>query len=206
MTNAVPRLEVSIKNHFSPLLREDGFAGSGRTFRRTVEDVVQVVNVQSSRYGGEFAINLALQPLAIPDALGNSPDPKKITESLCEFRRRLAESGADQWWQHDATQTGMDRAVREAAEVYVRVGRMLFDGTSGPTSALHAISPAQLEKSKFYLNGFGTTKVRLALALARLRKANGNLAEAKEFADYGLARVGSAVALRRELEALCASA
>lgn len=74
---------------------------SGRTYRRTRNGQIHVVNIQGSRYGGKFAINLAIQPVTIPDVLGNDPDSKKITESKCEFRKRLSESGEDQWWSYD---------------------------------------------------------------------------------------------------------
>jgi hypothetical protein len=93
---ATPRLENSIRAYLLGYLKEDGFTGSGRSFRRLTNGLIQVVNVQGSTYGGQFAINLGVQPITVPDALGNSSDPKKITERLCEFRRRLAESGADQ--------------------------------------------------------------------------------------------------------------
>ncbi|MCA1500702.1 DUF4304 domain-containing protein [Bradyrhizobium sp. NBAIM03] len=90
----MPRLESSIKKHLNPTLKNDGFVGFGRTFRRVSEDLIHVVQVQGSRYGGKFAINLGIQPRSIPDVAGNSPDPMKIREELCEFRRRLSETRA----------------------------------------------------------------------------------------------------------------
>lgn len=48
----------------------DGFTGSGRTFRRVAGEWVHVVNVQGSRYGGQFGVNVAVHPLAIePSAM-----------------------------------------------------------------------------------------------------------------------------------------
>ena len=114
MNAAVPKLETAIRAVLVPQLREDGFAGSGRTFRRAVNGCVQVVNVQGSRYGGRFAINLGLQPLAIPDVTGVFPDPRKISEPGCEFRRRLSSTGADQWWIHDSLAESMLAAPRDA--------------------------------------------------------------------------------------------
>src|SRR5919109_238405 len=111
MSASSPRLETSIRTYFLPYLKEDGFGGSGRTFRRVSSGWIQVVNLQGSRYGGQFAINLGVQPVGVPDVLGTNPDSMKITEPLCEFRRRLSEAGADQWGGHDGTQSGMDAAV-----------------------------------------------------------------------------------------------
>jgi Domain of unknown function (DUF4304) len=127
MSGSTPRLESSIKDHLSPILKSDGFVGSGRTFRRVSGDLIQVLQVQGSRYGGKFAVNLGIQPLSIPDVVGNAPDASKIKAELCEFRRRLSESKrAHQWWEHTASKQSMDTAVRAAAAVYAAVGRRLF--------------------------------------------------------------------------------
>jgi hypothetical protein len=200
MSNPVPRLETSIRSCLVPHLREDHFAGSGRTFRRLVNGWIQVVNVQGSRYGGQFAVNVAIQPLAIPDVLGNDPNVKTITESHCEFRMRLTESGSDEWWEHGPSQASMDAAVSVAADVYVRKGRAVLAAVSSPTSPLLTVSPEAFANDDFNFCGFGSTKIRMTLALARLRKAEGKLAESRAFAAQGLANIGSAAGLRRDFE------
>ena len=199
-----PRLETAIRSTLAPVLREDGFSGSGRTFRRTRGAWIQVLNVQGSRYGGSFAINLGVQPLSIPDVLGNRPDPKKITESLCEFRRRLSEAGADQWWEYGTTEESMLSAVREATAMYRRTGNKLLQRACDSRAGLNAVLAANFSSGTYDSAGFGSTEVRMSLALARLRKAEGKLEEVRAFAAHGLAHVGSATLLRRELEALAA--
>jgi hypothetical protein len=198
-------LETSIKDHLAPLLRNDGFSGSGRTFRRVSGDFIHVVQVQGSHYGGRFAVNLAIHPIAIPDVMGNPPDPKRITDPMCEFRRRLSVSGGDQWWEHEATKDSMDAAVREAAAVYAQRGRELFAEQSGPQAPLSRVTPAEFENGRFDFSGFANTAVGMARALALMRRSAGNLDDARGFAHIGLKHVGSAVALRRELEDLCAA-
>jgi len=198
MSSSLPRLEDSIRTHFLPHLKEDGFTGSGRNFRRVINGWIQVVNVQGTRYGGQFAINLGLQPVSIPDCLGNNPEPKKIIESLCEFRKRLAERGVDQWWDYDRSQDSMDAAVVTAAGVYVRIGRPLLSRLGRPDSPLNLVSIEDIKNGRFDFLGFIYTNVRMALVYARLRKAEGKLAESKAFAEYGLAHVGSAVGLKNE--------
>ena len=202
--SASPRLETAIRIALAPMLRKDGFSGSGRTFRRTSGSWLQVLNVQGSRYGGSFAINLAVHPLGIPNALGNNPDPKKITEELCEFRRRLSETETGQWWKHDLTEESMLSAVTEAAAMYRRRGNELFRRACGFHSGLNAVSASDFSTGAYDSAGFGSTKVRMALALARLRKSEGKPEDAKAFAAYGLVHVGGATLLRRELEALAA--
>ena len=202
MTPTSPRLEISIRTHLLPHLKEDGFSGSGRTFRRVINDWIQVVNVQGSKYGEKFAINLGLQPLSVVDVLGNAPDPKKITEPSCEFRRRLTESGVDQWWDHNDSQASMDSAVIAAAQVYVRIGRSLLSGIGNPDSSFCSVTARDFSEGQVDLFGFGSANVRAALIFARIRKAEGRLRESRDFAAYGLANVGRATGLKAELERL----
>jgi len=201
MAESRPRLETSIRDHLGPMLKSDGFSGSGRTFRRVSGDFIHVVQVQGSRYGGKFAINLGIQPLCIPDCMGQVPAPKTIREEICEFRRRLSESKADQWWDHDATKESMDLAVQRSATVYATVGRRLFSEQSGPEAPLHRVTPEQFQAG-FNFSGFASTEARMARSLALMRQSAGNLDDARAFARIALAGLGSAQGLRQELELL----
>lgn len=196
-------MESAIREHFAPVLREDGFAGSGRTFRRVVGGWIHVVSVQGSRYGGEFAVNLALQPTTIPDALGKTPDLKKITEDICEFRRRLSDSVArqDMWWKHDSTEQGMAAAVCEAAGTYRRTGRALLNDATAESSELNTLAPSTFAAGAFNFQGFGSTESRMAFALARLRRVHGLEADAHAFAIHALSQAGNASALKAQIRA-----
>jgi hypothetical protein len=143
--------------------------------------------------------------MVIPDVLGNSPDPKSIRVELCEFRRRLSTSGADQWWEHGATKDTMDAAVRAAAAVYALNGRKLFSEQSGPDPPLCRVTPMEFENNQYGFSGFATTAVRMARALALMRRSAGNLDDARAFARIALKKLGSASALRKELQELCGS-
>jgi Domain of unknown function (DUF4304) len=202
---SMPRLETAIRSILAPHLREDGFSGSGRTFRRVRNSWIQVVHVQGSRSGGSFAINLAIHPLDILDVRDEAPDPKTITDDLCEFRRRLAETDMDQWWEHQASVDSMNCAMTEAARVYARVGRPQLDTICGSESPMHRVRAVDLKEGSFDFLGFESTSVRMALALSRLRKSEGRLDESKAFACYGLANLGRAIGLRDELTVLADS-
>jgi Domain of unknown function (DUF4304) len=206
MNTTAPRLEAAIKEHLAPELRADGFLGSGRTYRRALNGWLQVVNVQGSRYGGSFAINLAVHPLAIPDLRGNDPDPKKITEELCEFRRRLSETEgrSDTWWKHDNTAESMSAAMRAAAATYIQFGRPLLGKVTAESADLNTACAENLASHSFNFGGFGSTETRMALALARLRESQGKTKEASEFAEYGLSTAGSATIIRNELQSVVA--
>jgi Domain of unknown function (DUF4304) len=207
MNSPAPRLESAIKDHLASLLRADGFGGSGRTCRRVQDGWLQVVNVQGSKYGGSFAVNLGLQPLAIPDVMGSPTDPKKTTEVLCEFRRRLSETEerSDKWWHHDNTVEGIAEAVQSAAETYVLFARPVLNRVTSDTSDLNVIRAVDLRSRSFNFGGFGSTEVRMSLALARLRASRGRIREAREFVQYGLTILGTATSLRSQFLAVVPS-
>jgi hypothetical protein len=196
-------LEPPIRAFLAPKLRQDGYAGSGLTFRRVRSEWIQVVNVQGSRYGGQFAVNLAVHPIAIPDVRGELPDPKTITVELCEFRRRLSAAGADQWWAYEKSLDAIDSAMRDATDVYERHGRPLMDLISSSTSPLLTVKPIDFQGGHFDFLGFGSMKARMALVLARMRKSAGRSDDALAFAKVGLEACGdSAQMLRRDLQAI----
>jgi Domain of unknown function (DUF4304) len=205
MSNSPYRLESSIRIHLAPVLRGDGFSGSGRGFRRVAGDIIHALQVQGSRYGSKFAIELGIHPLAIRDVRGRAPDPARITAYDCEFRRRLSERGSDQWWDHEASKESMDAAMLRATAVYETIGRKLFSEQSGSNSSVHTVTPDQFENGQYRFSGFASTKVRMTLALALMRQSVGNLEHARAFARIGLANIGVAGALKNELEELCAT-
>lgn len=178
------RLEDALKLHLAPILRADGFKGSGRNYRRVVNGVVQALNVQGSRWGGSFAINLGLQPLAVPAILDRPVDPNKIGEIDCVLRRRLREGETDQWWKHDSAETAAF-AVQDAARVYRTVGRALLERQSGPSAPLWTLRPPEFDVGgiKFEgFNGYGHP-ASLAKILAKLRYASGEIEAALAFAE-----------------------
>lgn len=197
------RLDDALRLHLAPVLRADGFKGSGRTYRRTVNGVVQVVNVQGSQGGGSFAINLGLHPIALPIRSDQPADPRKINEIDCAFRRRLREDERDQWWSHDSAESAV-AAAQAAAGVYRRVGQALLARQSGPDAPIWTLRPDELDQAGKRLEGFTLYTFRqgaLASLMAQIRHASGDMAAARAFArrarEEGLAGVDLA-----ELEAL----
>lgn len=178
--SAEPQLTVTVNKHLAPVLRADGFKGSGSTFRRVRDALIHVLNVQGSRGGGRFYVNLSVQPLSIEDSAHRAPDPKSIKEYECEFRKRLGT-----WWDYERTQPSMDAAVINAAGLYESTGRALFDGVTGPDGRLAKFTASEFEGREWLL-GFGNTSVRMALNMTRLRSAEGRRDEAREFAEAGL--------------------
>jgi hypothetical protein len=147
-------------------------------------------------------VNLGLHFASAPDPAGDPPDPKRMNEAHCEFRRRLSESNADMWWKHETNQASMLAAVESAAAVYAGHGRTYFDLA---ITALTSLTPEALASGNYDLQGFGTTKVRLGLALARIRKLEGRTQESRGFASFGVQHAGSAGFLKPELLAMAAA-
>lgn len=58
--DAYKRFHDILRIDLVPLLRSDGFKRSGTTFRRITGEVIHIVNIQGSRYGGECCVNLGL--------------------------------------------------------------------------------------------------------------------------------------------------
>ncbi|CAN7300750.1 DUF4304 domain-containing protein [Acidovorax sp. LjRoot117] len=202
MSEKLPNLEDAIRVHFAPLLRQEGFKGAGRTFRRVVDDTVHVVNVQGFYYGGRFAVNLGVQPLGLPYTGGGTVDPKKVTHEKCEFRDRLAEGNSVGEWDHDGTSESMAAAVTNAAGVFQRSGVPFFSQFSGPTSLLLTLQPgADIDALGRY--SFGSS-IRIAYAMARLRKLQCRLDESAKFAQWALAQ-GSAPPFEGHAELLTLS-
>ncbi|MGK9232958.1 DUF4304 domain-containing protein [Inquilinus limosus] len=191
----------SLRERFAPILRSLGFKGSGKRYRRLGADCIHVVEVQLRSGGESFAINLGLQPLDIPDVLGNEPAEKEITGGLCEFRRRLSERDHDQWGSFQSSDDA-SRAVEQCSKIFLEFGEKSFIEQTGPSSALRTVSPADFESGNFDFSGFSSTKVRMARALSLMRRAVGDHKKSRDFAVIALKHMGSASGLKRELEAL----
>jgi hypothetical protein len=200
-TQAPPRLESAIKAVFAPRLRKDGFRGSGRKFYCEVGPWLNVVTVQGSKWGGSFAVNLGIHFIEAADVVGNPCDPSKMTEANCEFRRRLSADRTEHWWKHEGDEASMFGAVQSAMEMYEKYGPNYF---AKAIQALEATTADTLEAGTLDLLGFGGTKSRLGLALARIRRVEGKKEESRLFAEYALQHIGSAKALKPELESLAA--
>lgn len=188
MSRTPLQLEPLIRKYLLPLLKNDGFAGSGRTFRRIDHDAIHLVNVQGFSYGGRLAINLAVHPLDLPDMAGGPPSPKTIAVHQCEFRERLTEDDSGRLWEHDATSAGMDSVMCDAAAVYASHGRRFFDQFRGASSVLKTFDfdSFMVREPDLSRYCFGSW-VRVAYVLARLRLAEGRVEEAKKFAHAALA-------------------
>lgn len=171
-------IEQAWREYFAPVVRSAGFKGSGRHFRRVEGEFVQLVNLQGSQWGGAFAVNLGIQPIAYPDVLGRPVDVKTIKEIDCILRRRLSRY-TDKWWSYTDQPESMMGAAKAAALMFSEVGLKLFDEQSGPAAPVFTLAAADFDSVGRSFSGFNIPIVQLA----EIRRARGQVEEANAFAE-----------------------
>jgi hypothetical protein len=84
------KMELAIKDIIVPVLREQGFKGSFPHFRRKNENNIDLVTFQFNRWGGSFAVELAICPLeGVIMHWGEEIPPNKVTAHDINKRLRL---------------------------------------------------------------------------------------------------------------------
>ena len=174
-------------------IREWGYRGSGQNYRRVVDDIIFVINIQKSRDGDHFFVNMGGQPTAIDDDADRAPNPRTAKEYECVFRQRL--SGR---WQR----------VLSADEI-VALTRALDDARRDFERSVLEVRELSREgraQELFDRRRNMGTGARATLVLARLLAADGHSAGARELAEHAIVGAGDgAVGLRYAAERLLAS-
>jgi hypothetical protein len=197
-----------IKQVFVPVLKADGFSGSGNTYRRVIGDVIHVVALQGSVSGGKCCVCLGIH-LSFLSGSGapSASDPTKIEEPDCEFRTRLKPSGqSDAWWPYGTTEQEARESSESICSLYQQAGAPYFQRFSSFPDDFNRVTPAMLAAQGELPFPAGGTFVRLALALARIAQRTGRYEDARQFAEAGLARVGPAVSLKNAFKQIISAA
>ena len=174
-------------------LREAGFKGSGRNFSKLQGDFVFVINMQASRGGDGFYVNLGAQPVFVPSESGPVTDPKMLKEYQCILRKRV---GARWAWRMSATEFSEFMAKLQTEQ------RDFFTGASRLRTAIAS------QSSETLLTDFcsGTTRARATLHLARACAALGHKIKALELVKLGCELAGPrGSSLRASLKAVMES-
>jgi hypothetical protein len=202
--DAYKRFHDLMKREFFPLLRADGFKGSGTTFRRVTGDRLDVINVQGSRYGGQCCMNLATHFLFLPsEGGGEVTDSKEFRESHCTFRDRLHEAlESDRWWTYGRTDAESEASVTSLVDLYLRRGGLFFGQFEPFPDVFERITPGNIDAGDTAVMPIIGTAVRAALIMARIMSHLGRRETCREFAEVGLRHLGRAVGLKAELERL----
>ena len=198
--DAKARFHQAVEEVVYPMLRQEGFRGSGPTLRLFREDIVQVFSFQNRREGGSSCVNLGTHPLFLPSPSGRISEPwDRVEEHSCEFRRRLAPEGqVDRWWSHEGTGEEITHRAKEILDLYLSVGRRFYARAVDLRGLLSSITPADVSKGDLSWYPGNSTAVRAALTLARLCVHFGRPDSAAVFARVGLEKCRLAVSLRPE--------
>ena len=191
-----------LKSEFAPKLRELGFSGSGKHFRRVNGEIINAINIQGNKYGDSCAVNLGLHltflPMHWPNAL---PDARKIKEIDCQFRTRLSpDMKSDYWWKYGGLRDSPTKNARHLIATYLETGEPYFRRYDSMEKIVSMISLDDVKRGAYLHTFGGITDVRAALTMARIHVHLGNVVSAKQFAAVGLANIGDATLLRREFE------
>jgi hypothetical protein len=199
------RFQELLKQDFFPVLRADGFKGSGTTFRRVGADRIDVVNVQGSRHGGKCCVNVAVHFPFLPSAGGISvSEPKKLKEYECAFRNRLHEENeSDHWWTYGTTDSEAKASLASLVDIYRRRGALFFAKFQPFPQVFEQITPAEMDAGDLSNMPPGNlTQVLAVLTMARIMNHLGHHEKCRGFAEVGLRHLGGATGLRAEFERL----
>lgn len=202
--DAYKRFHQLIKRDFAPLLRSNGFKGSGTTFRRFTGERIDVVNLQGSAYGGKCCVNLGVQFSFLLQMSGTRiVDPKKIKEYECTFRDRLAEAGAsDHWWSYGNTEDEAESSIASLVELYRQRGEAYFARFEPFPGVFEQVTPQDADAGDFSKMPIAMSGIQTILTLARIMNHIGRREKCREFAEVGLRHLGRAVGLKDEFERL----
>jgi hypothetical protein len=198
------RFHKLLKRDFSPVLRNEGFKGSGTNFRRIKDEVVHVLNIQGSRYGGQCCVNLGVHYSFLPTDGGSSlADLKKLKEYECAFRHRIRESQElDHWWTYGVTETESEVSVANLIDLYRRRGAAFFMKFEPFPDVFERITPAELDAGDLSKLPIEMSKLQAAITMARIMQHLRCTDKCRQFAEAGLRDLGHAVGLKSELERL----
>lgn len=156
-------------------IRRLGFKGSGQNFRKVEDDYVFVINIQKSRTGEVFYVNLGAQPAFIPAECDS--DLSTLKEYECVMRTRVGEEW--NWSPDEQARLALMRQIDLAQEAFFGQVRTL-------KTAIADDSADELLR-KFSL---GKTAARAALHLARAAAVLGHAATADALVERGLQLAG----------------
>lgn len=201
--DAYERFQNLLKRDFFPLLRSEGFRGSGTTFRRMNGDRFDIINIQGSRYGGQCCLNLAVHFSFLPSLGGSqSADPKKLKDTDCAFRIRLGESTEGRWWCYGSTDGETESSVASLIELYKSNGAAFFSRFEPFPEVFEKITPDEIDAGDLSQMPASYTQVFSAITMARIMKHIGKIDRCRAFADVGLRNLGKASGLKTELQTL----
>jgi len=178
-----------------PVLRSEGFKGSGATLRRYAPPVLHVFNIQKSSSETHCYLNLGAHLDFLPTAGEGRCVPETIKESECVFRDRIVPPpGPAFGWVYQVDAKDIEESVEFILSEWSRVGRTFF--------ARYSEYPRQFVELVRAALGTETHPMD-ALVLGRIAVHLNLRTEAEQLVSEALPTVSpAATGLKRNLERL----
>ena len=196
-----------LKEEFVPLLRKEGFQGSGQNFRRVTGDLINAINIQNNKNGESCCVNMGIHFTFLPCCWNSStyPDLNKIKEVDCEFRSRLVrDREMDSWWyfKGEGLFGSVGKNVSDLCNTFTEVGLKYFEAYNSIENVASAVTLDNVKQSQQLKIAGRLTPVRAALTMARIYEYTGNEELKRAYAEVGLQMLGNSKALKKDLEFL----
>ena len=181
-----------------PILRSEGFRGSGSTLRRIDIPVIHVFNVQGSTSGDRCYLNLGAHLTFLPSDGGVDVPTGRYHEYDCAFRSRISPRRASDFgWCYGTSATDADETIDAICDSWLSEGHAFFDRFASYPSSFVTLLNGKIRESPHPSECLTLARIAIDLALPDM---------AVSFAQLGLADCPeSAFILRRRLEQLAAS-
>jgi hypothetical protein len=162
-----------------PVLKAEGFEGTGQTLRRIDGPVIHVFNVQGASGGKACYLNLGAHLAFLPTEGGGQVAPEAIEESHCVFRDRMDPPPGEAFgWAYGTSKEQAEESVEFIVSEWSGPGRAFF--------AKHGNYPRSFEQMLRETEP-NQIHARTALHLARIAVHLGDRERARVLVDAGLA-------------------
>lgn len=172
-----------------PILREEGFKGSGATLRRHDGRFHHIFHLQGSASTAECYINLGAHIEFLPAEGGGKFSPEGFDEPSCSFRARLQSRHGEKWGYGESEATAL-ATIEEMLEAWKTQGHAFFDKFRSINEAENLARLVQeLEEE--------TVHPYRALIGARIAAQSGDRERALRIAVSAIERVGEHATILR---------
>ena len=164
-----------------PLLRAEGFRGTGSTLRRVNAPVVHIFNVQAASTADRCYLNLGAHLTFLPPEGGQVVEPQHMKENHCAFRTRVNPPQDQAFgWSYGASEAETRANVERVLEAWKKQAKPYFasygDFPAGFLTLIAGATPATAHPAN-------------ALTLARVALELGNREAAKALVSAALERI-----------------
>ena len=116
-----------LAKEFYPVLRAEGFKGSGTSLRRADGLFHHIVHIQGSTTARDCYVNLGAHLEFLPSQGGSRAfSPTDFDEPSCSFRSRLDSPSRDQRWAYGASEADANLSIQGIIKAWNEQGRQFF--------------------------------------------------------------------------------